>query len=85
MLFNSDYYHDYIKGFASGTLVLHLNMNGIGWFKTIIPPSELLDKFSNLKKNIEKKKNVILKENQKLTQLRDWLLPMLINGQVKVG
>ena len=24
------------------------------------------------------------KENQQLTQLRDWLLPMLMNGQVKV-
>ena len=25
-----------------------------------------------------------LAQNQKLTELRDWLLPMLINGQVKV-
>ena len=24
-------------------------------------------------------------ENQKLTELRDWLLPMLMNGQVKVS
>ena len=24
-------------------------------------------------------------ENQKLTELRDWLLPMLMNGQVKVN
>ena len=26
-----------------------------------------------------------LKQNQKLSELRDWLLPMLMNGQVKVG
>lgn len=26
-----------------------------------------------------------LKENQQLASLRDWLLPMLMNGQVKVG
>ena len=25
------------------------------------------------------------RENQKLTELRDWLLPMLMNGQVKVN
>lgn len=25
------------------------------------------------------------KENQNLTELRDWLLPTLINGQVKVN
>jgi type I restriction enzyme S subunit len=27
----------------------------------------------------------IERENQKLTELRDWLLPMLMNGQVKVN
>jgi type I restriction enzyme S subunit len=27
----------------------------------------------------------VLNENQKLTELRDWLLPMLMNGQVTVG
>ena len=26
-----------------------------------------------------------LKENQELASLRDWLLPMLMNGQVSVG
>jgi type I restriction enzyme S subunit len=26
-----------------------------------------------------------INENQKLTELRDWLLPMLMNGQVKVN
>ena len=26
-----------------------------------------------------------LKQNQKLSELRDWLLPMLMNGQVSVG
>ena len=26
-----------------------------------------------------------LKENQELASLRDWLLPMLMNGQVTVG
>jgi type I restriction enzyme S subunit len=26
-----------------------------------------------------------LKQNQKLSELRDWLLPMLMNGQITVG
>jgi type I restriction enzyme S subunit len=29
--------------------------------------------------------DVLENENQHLTQLRDWLLPMLMNGQVTVG
>lgn len=82
MLFNSNYYHKYIKGFASGTLVLHLNTDGINWYKTIIPPKKLLEKYSVYKESIEKKKSEIILENQQLASLRDWLLPMLINGQV---
>ena len=31
-----------------------------------------------------KKIEVIKEENQKLTELRDWLLPMLMNGQIKI-
>lgn len=34
---------------------------------------------------IQSKKQKNLLENQKLTELRDWLLPMLMNGQVTVG
>ena len=29
--------------------------------------------------------DLLEQESQQLTQLRDWLLPMLINGQVKVA
>lgn len=83
-LFNSEPYHKYIKHFASGTLVLHLDLNGIQWFKTIMPPVELLSKFATLSKNIVDKKSVNIKENQQLAQLHDWLLPMLMNGQVSI-
>lgn len=81
-LFNSDYYHNYIKGFASGTLVLHLNTDGIDWYKIAVPPKRVLVQYSKLRESIEKKKNEIIIENQRLASLRDWLLPMLMNGQV---
>lgn len=85
MLFNSNDYHKYIKGFASGTLVLHLDTKGIDWYKCIIPSKYLLNKYAEFKSNIDIKKNITLKENQELAALRDWLLPMLMNGQVSVG
>ena len=85
MLFNSDYYHQYIKGFASGTLVLHLDVNGIKWFKMPIPPLDLQLDYQAIKEPIEKKLSQIMIENQELTTLRDWLLPMLMNGQVTLG
>lgn len=50
-----------------------------------IPPIELIAE-------LDKKLNILLekivsnkKQNQQLSQLRDWLLPMLMNGQVTVG
>ncbi|HFI0732569.1 TPA: restriction endonuclease subunit S [Streptococcus suis] len=41
-------------------------------------------KFSKLVSNFISQKHLIYKQNQELSQLRDWLLPMLMNGQVKV-
>lgn len=35
--------------------------------------------------SIFKRQDVLEQENQHLTQLRDWLLPMLMNGQVTVA
>ena len=84
-LFNSNHYHNYIKHFASGTLVLHLDLNGILWYKDIIPPINLQNKFEDVVNEIDEKITNNLKQNQELSALRDWLLPMLMNGQVKVG
>lgn len=84
-LFNSSSYHEYIKYFASGTLVLHLDIKGISWFDTYIPPRMLLDKFEDFCRNIYLRIVETEKQNHRLTQLRDFLLPMLMNGQVSVA
>ena len=50
----------------------------------IVPEENILEKFNTIvKRNYEtiKLNNI---QNQELTQLRDWLLPMLMNGQVQV-
>lgn len=52
---------------------------------TAIPPIELAEKFYDFMKPIQIKKEKNLKENQELASLRDWLLPMLMNGQVTVA
>ena len=82
MTLRTDFYHNYIKKWASGTNVLHLNLKGIDWYKTWIPPKELQNKFATIVKDVHSKKSSIIKENQQLTSLRDFLLPMLMNGQV---
>ena len=83
-LFNSYNYHEYIKHYASGTLVLHLDTKGIGWFETFIPSSNVLKKYDDLVQQIIARKIESIKQNAELTKLRDWLLPMLMNGQITV-
>lgn len=83
-LFNSYNYHNYIKYFASGTLVLHLDLNGINWFYIALPPLSLLEKYEEYCEPILTKKSKILEENNQLKQFRDFLLPMLMNGQVTI-
>jgi len=85
LLFNSDYFHKYIKGFASGTMVLHLDVAGIEMYKCVIPPEWLLKKYASVKEDIERKKSLILKENEELSKVRDFLLPLFMNGQVKIS
>lgn len=51
----------------------------------IIKNKELMTLFYEMVNPMYEKQEVHRKENQQLSSLRDWLLPMLMNGQVKVG
>ena len=53
-------------------------------FKILVPESRKLKDFQIQLEPIFKKISKSRLENQKLAELRDWLLPMLMNGQVKV-
>lgn len=49
-----------------------------------IPPADLIKQFHQLAKSKHAQIQNLLKQNQELTTLRDWLLPILMNGQVTV-
>lgn len=84
MTLRTEFYHNYIKEWASGTTVLHLNLKGIDWYNISIPPVSLQEKYATIMRDVHSKKSQILSENRDLVSLRDFLLPMLMNGQVKV-
>lgn len=81
-LFNTKHFHRYIAGFTNGTNILGLLFNGVENYKSEIPDERTLERYSILCRDIEKRKSQIIKENQELTSLRDFLLPLLMNGQV---
>ena len=50
----------------------------------IIPDNEVLEKFHERTKDILQKIYLNNLENEELKKLRDFLLPLLMNGQVKL-
>lgn len=53
--------------------------------KVVIPNPVLVKSFEEIVQPIEQKIRIIEEENRELTKLRDWLLPMLMNGQAVVS
>ena len=81
-LINTKFFHRYISGFATGTKIKHLDIKGLLNYKCETPNEQALKKFNDLMECCEKKKSKIFAENQELTALRDFLLPLLMNEQV---
>lgn len=53
-------------------------------FELAIPDEKTMRSFVDLYAPIMEKQKALYKENRELTKLRDWLLPMLMNGQATV-
>ncbi|MCP1386263.1 restriction endonuclease subunit S [Runella salmonicolor] len=68
----------------AGTAVPSLTTEILNKLKIVIPSSNILKKFDTVLTPAFEMKEQVTKENQQLSELRDWLLPMLMNGQVKV-
>lgn len=84
MFLQSSEFKGYLLKQSMGTNINNLTNSDILDCKIILPNNDILDKFENMvEKNIKLISNNYI-QNQELTQLRDWLLPMLMNGQVKV-
>lgn len=69
-------------GSATGTTVLALPKETIENYEIVIPNEEALQLFEDMAENIQAKRNQILLEKIKLEQLRDTLLPKLMNGEI---
>lgn len=67
------------------TTMGHITRDHLKQSRIIIPPLEIIKDLDEKLKPILDKQVLLNKENQKLAALRDWLLPMLMNGQVRVG
>ncbi|HPS86752.1 MAG TPA: restriction endonuclease subunit S [Spirochaetota bacterium] len=68
----------------SGAFFSSFNVKGIKNLFVLKPQVNIEDNFELLVYSLRRKRELLQNENQVLAQIRDWLLPMLMNGQVKV-
>lgn len=75
---------DQVIGFANGTTVNMLKIEGLQKPKFAMPPKEIADKFTAIAKanRLQAERNI--EENQTLSQLRDTLLPKLMKGEIEI-
>ena len=76
-------HHLHVK--SSGSVFDSIVSNDIELTKLAIPKGEVIEKFAAVVEPAFEKIANNTRENQQLAQLRDWLLPLLMNGQVTVA
>ena len=68
----------------TGSIQKKINQDNLNNYKIPQIPHEIANQFTSMLKIIFSKLRAIEIENSELTKLRDWLLPMLMNGQARV-
>ena len=69
---------------ARKTTMGHITTDHLEQSRIVLPPEEVIKCFSEAAQPIHRKIGQARQENRELMKLRDWLLPMLMNGQARV-
>lgn len=74
-----------VSDISAGTVLKNVSQDVLKRGCIVIPDKFILNKFNEFNRNIFAEISSMIKQNHQLTQLRDFLLPMLMNGQVSVA
>ncbi len=89
--YNKEFLYFYLKDYflvgkaKTGNTFANMNKGDFEKILVLYPNLRLLQKYSNKMVLVFNQINNLSKQNHHLTQLRDFLLPMLMNGQVSVA
>lgn len=84
MYFMSDTFIKAATSSSTGSIFKGIRINTLLDIAAVIPPKDIVTAFTTQVKTLLALKEQKGTENRKLTKLRDWLLPMLMNGQATV-
>ena len=79
-----NYFENANASAKTGNTFANMNKEDFSEIKIIFPNKEIKNNFHKIIEPYFSQIECLQGQNQELTQLRDWLLPMLMNGQVKV-
>ena len=79
-----NYFENANASAKTGNTFANMNKEDFSGIKIIFPNKEIKNNFHKITEPYFSQIKCLQGQNQELTQLRDWLLPMLMNGQVKV-
>ena len=68
-----------------GTTFKEVSRDTMERFQIVLPPVDVATQFEDFLNASLEKRRILEHENRELTKLRDWLLPMLMNGQATVS
>jgi type I restriction enzyme S subunit len=83
-LLNSPVMHDVVSGYANGTTVNMLPIDGVQKPAFVCPPKGLVFAFDSVTMLATRRREEMVSESRTLAALRDALLPRLISGALRV-
>lgn len=82
VILESDDFYNYINQVGQRSAQAGFNAGDIAGYSVIIPNENGLKIFNSISKNIIDKRLLMIEENRKLSELRDTLLPKLMNSEI---
>lgn len=83
-LLKTEEFHNHALSYTNGTTVLHLNKDAVPLFEFSVPDHDALKKFDSTVKNILLKIKINNQEIERLSQVRNLVLPKLMSGAIRV-
>ncbi|MFR1972320.1 MAG: restriction endonuclease subunit S [Clostridia bacterium] len=82
---NAKPFQNYIKGNATSSTMPAINFSTLNDIEVILPDKDSMDRFNEISETIRLKQLSIIEQNKTLSQLRDTLLPKLMNGEIDLN
>lgn len=83
-LLKTNAFHNHAIGYANGTTVLHLNHKAIPDFEFVVPSFTIIKNFGENINQITLKLQDNELQSECLAQIRDFILPKLMSGEIRV-